>query len=111
VAYDRVRARIVQSVKAGELTPAQGERLRLFLELEASGEAEGFYGQKQFSERRRQARRVGLRVEDAGRHEVDFDIGAVLREYDASLTWAASDLVARDRARCAGIRVCADGPL
>ena len=88
IPFDELRARIVQSVKAGELTPAQGERLRLFLELERTGEAESFYGPKQYSDRRRDARKHGLRVEDAGREEVDFDIGAIIRWYDESEAWA-----------------------
>lgn len=87
IPFDQVRSRIVQSVKAGELKPAQGERLCLFLELEATGEAETFYGPKQFAERRREARRRGFRIEDAGREEVDFDLGAVLRRYDDSPAW------------------------
>ena len=89
VPFDQVRASIVQLVRVGELKPAKGERLRLFLELEATGEAETYYGPKQFSERRRDARKHGLRVEDAGREEVDFDLGATIRSYDESPAWGA----------------------
>jgi hypothetical protein len=88
VPLDQVRSRIVQSVKEGVLKPAQGERVRLFLELEATGEAEGYYGPKQFADRRREARRLGLRVEDAARVSVDFDLAAVLDRYDRASTWA-----------------------
>lgn len=90
--FDGIRDRIVQLVRTGELKAAQGERLRLFLELEATGEAEGYYGPKQFSERRRDARKHGLRVEDAGRAEVDFDLGAVIRSYDESPAWGGETI-------------------
>jgi hypothetical protein len=87
IPFDQLRARIVQSVRTGELRPAQGERMRLFLELEGTGEAEGYYGPKQFSDRRREARKLGLRVEDAGRQAQDFDLEAILRAYDESPLW------------------------
>jgi hypothetical protein len=85
--FDQIRGRIVQLVQRGALKPAQGERLRLFLELEATGEAESYYGAKQFSERRREARTRGLRVEDAGREAVDFDLGTIIASYDESAVW------------------------
>jgi hypothetical protein len=87
IPFDQLRARIVQSVRTGELRPAQGERMRLFLELEGTGEAEGYYGPKQFSDRRREARTLGLRVEDAGRQAQDFELEAILRAYDESPLW------------------------
>jgi hypothetical protein len=87
IPFDLVRGRIVQSVKDGLFKPSQAERLRLFLELEATGEAESFYGPKQFAARRREARRFGLRVEDAGRTALDFDLERVLTVYDESAAW------------------------
>jgi hypothetical protein len=87
IPFDQLRARIVQSVRAGELKPSQGERLRLFLELEATGEAESYYGPKQFAQRRREARRHGLRVEDCSRESADFEIAALLRAYDEATAW------------------------
>jgi hypothetical protein len=87
IPFDLLRARIVQSVKEGLLSPAQGERLRFFLELEATGEAESLYGSKQFTARRREARKRGFRVEDAGRVATDFDLAAVLGAYDRSEAW------------------------
>ena len=88
IPFDQLRARIVQSVKNGQLRAAQGERMRLFLELEASGEAESYYGPKQFADRRREARVLGLRVEDAARGASDdFELGAVLETYDQASAW------------------------
>ena len=89
IPFDQVRFRIVQSVKESLMKPSQGERMRLFLELEASGEAAGFYGPKQYAQRRREARALGLRVEDVTRTNVDFDLGAILRAYAESDAWAA----------------------
>ena len=87
IPFDQVRFRIVQSVKESLMKPSQGERMRLFLELEASGEAEGFYGPKQYAQRRREARALGLRVEDVTRAGVDFDLGVILRAYAESQAW------------------------
>ena len=87
IPFDQIRARIVQSVKAGHLKPSQGERLRLFLELETTGEAEGFHGPKQFAERRREARKHGLRGEDAKRPELDFELEGILASYDVAPAW------------------------
>jgi hypothetical protein len=57
-------------------------------------EAESYYGPKQLADRRRQARMAGLRTEDAGRVEVDFDLAATLRAYDESAVWDAAGSVA-----------------
>ena len=40
--------------------PRRGSCMRLFLELEATGEAESYYGPKQYAGRRREARRLGF---------------------------------------------------
>ena len=89
--FDQIRARIVQSVRESRMKASQAERMRLFLELEASGEAEGFYGPKQYGHRRREARALGLRVEDCGRHAVDFDLAVVLRAFAESQAWGPGE--------------------
>jgi hypothetical protein len=89
IPFDQIRARIVQSVKESVLKPAQAERMRLFLELKATGEAEGFYGPKQYAQRRREARLLGIRVEDAARTEIDFDLEAIFRAYAEAPAWGA----------------------
>ena len=90
IPFDRLRACIVQSVKNSRMKPSQAERMRLFLELEATGEADTFYGSKRYGQRRREARALGLRVEDAARTEVDFDVAAILRAYAESDAWTAA---------------------
>lgn len=89
VPEDRLRAAIVRRVGDGQMTPAQGERMRLYLELEATGDAARYYGSRQRAERRREARAFGLRVEDAARPEHDFDLGAVIQANDESPAWDA----------------------
>jgi hypothetical protein len=95
IPWHGLRVQIVERVCKGELSASQGERMRMFLELEATGEAESYYGAKRCAGRRREARKVGLRVEDAGREEHDFDLEPILRAYDDSPVWGEVGLDAQ----------------
>lgn len=59
-------------VKAGSLALAGAERVFLFLKAERVGVVGEIYSARKMAERRREARRLGLRLEDFSLEEMDF---------------------------------------
>ena len=78
---------LTQRVRLGEMTAAQFERMSGFLDAERLGVAREIYSDRLYSERRREARELGLSVNDVGREPVDLDLGELLRP--ARDVWAA----------------------
>jgi hypothetical protein len=78
---------LTQRVRLGEMTAAQFERMSGFLDAERLGVAREIYSDRLYSERRREARELGLSVNDVGQEPVDLDLGELLRP--ARDVWAA----------------------
>lgn len=78
---------LTQRVRLGEMTAAQFERMSGFLDAERLGVAREIYSDRLYSERRREARALGLSVNDVGQEPVDLDLGELLRP--ARSVWAA----------------------
>jgi hypothetical protein len=78
---------LTQRVRLGEMTAAQFERMSGFLDLERLGVAREVYSDRLYSERRREARELGLAANDVGEDPVDLDLGDLLRT--ARAVWAA----------------------
>jgi hypothetical protein len=78
---------LTQRVRLGEMTAAQFERMSGFLDAERLGVARDIYNDRMYSERRREARELGLSVKDVGQEPVDLDLGELLRP--ARDVWAA----------------------
>jgi hypothetical protein len=72
-------------VEDGRITVPQMERMRNFLEAEALGYVHRLYSPRMATERRREARKLGLRVEDFTRGDLEFELGQIFREYDEAL--------------------------
>jgi hypothetical protein len=70
---------LTQRVRLGEMTAAQFERMSGFLDAERLGVAREIYSDRLYSERRREARQLGLSVNDVGHDPVDLDLGELLR--------------------------------
>ena len=78
---------LTQEVRLGEMTAAQFERISGFLDAERLGVAREIYSDRLYSERRREARELGLSVNDVGQEPVDLDLGELLGH--ARSIWAA----------------------
>lgn len=78
---------LTQRVRLGEMTAAQFERMSGFLDAERLGVAREIYSDRLYSERRREARELGLSVNDVGQDPVDLDLGDLLRT--SRDVWAA----------------------
>jgi hypothetical protein len=78
---------LTQRVRLGEMTAAQFERMSGFLDAERLGVAREIYSDRLYSERRREARELGLSVNDVGQEPVDLDLGELLQP--ARDVWAA----------------------
>jgi hypothetical protein len=78
---------LTQRVRLGEMTAAQFERMSGFLDAERRGVAREVYSDRLYSERRREARSLGLSVNDVGQEPVDLDLGDLLEP--ARGVWAA----------------------
>jgi|SRR5581483_9957244 len=78
---------LTQRVRLGEMTAAQFERMSGFLDAERLGVAREIYSDRLYSERRREARELGLSVNDVGQEPVDLDLGELMRP--AREVWAA----------------------
>ena len=76
---------ILERVKAGELGSAAGERLRMYLELERLGVADEYYTAAQLRERRKEARKYGLTLDDAVVQSIDFALGEILARASSTL--------------------------
>ena len=76
---------LTQRVRLGEMTAAQFERMSGFLDAERLGVACEVYSDRLYSERRREARELGLSVNDVGQEPVELDLGELLRPSAASL--------------------------
>jgi len=77
---------LTQRVRLGEMTASQFERMSGFLDAERLGVAREIYSDRLYSERRREARNLGLSINDAGQEPVDLDVGDLLRS--AREVWA-----------------------
>jgi hypothetical protein len=69
---------LTQRVRLGELTAGQFERMSAFLDTERLGVARDIYNDRMYSQRRHEARELGLSVNDAGQEPVDLDLGELL---------------------------------
>ena len=78
---------LTQRVRLGEMTASQFERMSGFLDAERLGVAREIYSDRLYSDRRREARALGLSVNDVGREPVDLDLGELLQP--AREVWAA----------------------
>src|SRR5581483_9692906 len=70
---------LVGRVRAGEMTPAQFERMCGFLDAERLGLAREVYADRLYSERGREARKLGLAANDVDGEAVDLDLADLLR--------------------------------
>jgi hypothetical protein len=78
---------LTQKARLGEMSVGEFERMNSFLDAERLGIAREVYGDRLYAERRREARKLGLSVNDAGEEPVDLDIGELLQP--AREVWAA----------------------
>jgi hypothetical protein len=78
---------LTQRVRLGEMTAAQFERMSGFLDAERLGLAREIYSDRLYTARRKEARELGLSVNDVGEDSVDLDLGELLRA--ARGVWAA----------------------
>jgi hypothetical protein len=69
---------LAQRVRLGEMTAAQFERMSGFLDAERLGVAREIYSDRLYSERKREARKLGLSVNDVGQEPVDLNLGELL---------------------------------
>lgn len=76
---------ILERVRSGEMGAAQGERLRMFLELERLGVSKDYYSAAQLRDRRAEARKLGLTVDDAVVQSIDVALGEILSRADKGL--------------------------
>lgn len=74
-------------VKMGEIGPREFERMTAFLDAERLGLSPEIYSPSQLSERRREAKRLGLSPNDVDDEPVDLDLGELLKP--AQAVWAA----------------------
>jgi hypothetical protein len=78
---------LAQRVRLGKMTAAQFERMSGFLDADRLGVAREIYSDRLYAERRREARELGLSVNDVGQEPVDLDLGELLQP--ARAVWAA----------------------
>jgi hypothetical protein len=78
---------LTQRVRLSEMTPAQFERMSGFLDAERLGVAREIYSDRLYTARRKEARELGLSVNDVGEDPVDLDLGELLKP--ARDVWAA----------------------
>jgi hypothetical protein len=69
---------LTRRVRLEEMTAAQFERMSAFLDTERLGVAREIYNDRMYTQRRREARELGLSVNDAGQEPVDLDLGELL---------------------------------
>jgi hypothetical protein len=74
-------------IKEGSITYAGVERVFLYSKAEQVGLSEEIYPARTLAERRREARRLGLRLEDGSLGSLDFDVEVVLNAYGCALAW------------------------
>jgi hypothetical protein len=70
-----------ERVALGEIGYAQAERMHTFLQAERMGVAEGFYPPGVLASRRREARKLGLAVNDPGLEPLDIGLAELLQPY------------------------------
>jgi hypothetical protein len=80
---------IAKGVATGRLTPAEGERLSMLLDLERLGLASSYYSAQMHADRRRLARKFGFAPNAPGADSVRVDLDALLAPYSAAVASAA----------------------
>ena len=70
---------LAEKVVAKELTSGQFERMSAFLDAERLGVARAIYNDRKYGERRREARRLSLAVNEVGKEPIDLDLDDLLR--------------------------------
>ena len=70
---------LAERVVARELTSGQFERMSAFLDAERLGIARTVYNERKYGERRREARRLSLAVNEVGTEPIDLDLGDLLQ--------------------------------
>ena len=89
---DGMALRLARLVDEGEISVGAAERVFLFSKLDRLGLSKVIYPERRFAERRREARKLGLRLVEASLAPVILDVGAVLRTLAADDAWGSSSL-------------------
>jgi hypothetical protein len=84
--------RLARLVDEGEISVGAAERVFLFSKLDRLGLSRVIYPERRFAERRREARKLGLRLVEASLSPVVLDVGAVLRAFAADDAWRICSL-------------------
>jgi hypothetical protein len=88
---------IAESVKRGELTYSQGERLSMFLDLQRLGLARHYYPVAAYSDRRRLASKLGYSLNDNGAEPFEVELGDLLAPYLRAVEACAAPAAASGR--------------
>jgi hypothetical protein len=70
---------LAEKVVSRNLTSGQFERMSAFLDAERLGVARAVYNERQYGERRREARRLSLAVNEPGKEPLDLDLDDLLQ--------------------------------
>jgi len=89
---DEMALRLARLVDEGEISVGAAERVFLFSKLDRLGLSRVVYPERRFAERRREARKLGLRLVEAALSPVVLDVSAVLRTFAADDAWGVSAL-------------------
>jgi hypothetical protein len=81
--------KIFEKVVAGELTPQQGERVGMFLDLERLGLVKSYYPPPLYSSRRRELFELGIASNEVGQTSLDIDLEELIEPYRAVVENAA----------------------
>ncbi|MGD0166029.1 MAG: hypothetical protein ABSC51_01900 [Gaiellaceae bacterium] len=76
-----------ERIKAGSITHAGAERVFFYSKADQLGLAEEIYPKRTLAERRREVRRLGIRLESRELEGLDFTFGDLLKTYSMSCVW------------------------
>jgi hypothetical protein len=82
-------AELAAKVAAGELSPAEGERVSMLLDLERLGLAQSYYPPAMHAARRRLATKLGFSANQSGSDALTVDLAALLAPYAETVAEAA----------------------
>lgn len=82
-------AELAARVAAGELSPGEGERVAMLLDLERLGLADSYYSPAMHAARRRLATRLGYGANQTGSEALSVDLEALLTPYVETVALAA----------------------
>jgi hypothetical protein len=89
---DGMALRLARLIDEGQISVGAAERVFLFSKLDRLGLSKVIYPERRFGERRREARKLGLRLVEASLSPVVLDVGGVLRAFAANDAWSTSSL-------------------